>query len=111
LLAEAAVLPEMPNGPFFRFTPQAAQSRFDSICGGSFFSLMVRTVFLFCRAVKTDIPRPGFGRGSRIVCRPDVLEADFEVLGNLICGFFRFMNASLFTTEGFLYEKQLFIII
>src|SRR5208337_5316587 len=68
LLAEPAVLPGIPNGPFFRFTPHADQRRLDRICGDSFLSLMERTVFLFCSAALTVLPRPAVGFGSAIGC-------------------------------------------
>src|SRR5271169_4663191 len=66
LLAEPAVLPGVPNGPFFRFTPHADQRRLDRICSEIFRSPMVRTVFLLRRAASTVLPRPAVGFGSVI---------------------------------------------
>ena len=60
--------PAFPCAPF-RFTPNAAQRRFESICGGSFSALMLRMVFLSCRAASTDLPPSFSGFGSVIGCK------------------------------------------
>src|ERR1039458_8203367 len=64
LLADAAVLPGISNGPFLRFTPYAAQRRFESTCGESFLSLISRIVLLCCNAFDTDVLRPFVDLGS-----------------------------------------------
>src|SRR5208337_967948 len=70
LLAEPAVLPGVPNGPFFRFTPHADQRRLERTCDESFLSPMERTVFLPCSAAPTVLPRPAVGFGSVMGCNP-----------------------------------------
>ena len=56
LLADAAVRPGPLNGSFSLFTPNAAQRRFDSICEGSAFELMLRVVLLALRDANTLLP-------------------------------------------------------
>lgn len=64
LLADAAVLPQIPKGPMLRFTPQAAHSRFDSTCGGSGVALISRWVLRRCSAANTEAPPSCAGRAS-----------------------------------------------
>ena len=64
-----AVLPGFPNDAFSRFTPNAAQRRLDSTCGGSCLALMLRLVFLSHRAASTDLPPSACGFKSVIGCR------------------------------------------
>jgi hypothetical protein len=64
LLADAAVLPGRPNGPFLRFTPPAAQRSSDSTRSGILFPLISRVVFLCHNARITDVPRPRMGAGN-----------------------------------------------
>src|ERR1039457_5475492 len=66
LLADAAVLPGLPNEPSSRFTPKAAQSRFDRICAGSSLVLILRVVLRSLRAARTDLPPSISGLGSAI---------------------------------------------
>src|ERR1035437_1925971 len=74
LLADAAVLPGLPNEPFSRFTPKAAQSRFDRTWAGSSVALILRVVVRSLRAARTDLPPSISGLGSVI---------GFQVLGGL----------------------------
>src|ERR1017187_4633236 len=67
LLADAAVLPGLPNEPFSRFTPNAAQSRSDRICAGSSLVLILRVVLRSLRAARTDFPPSMSGLGS-VIC-------------------------------------------
>src|ERR1039458_7139555 len=66
LLADAAVLPGLPNEPVSRFTPKAAQSRFERTCVGSSLALILRVVFRSLRAARTDLPPSLSGLGSVI---------------------------------------------
>jgi hypothetical protein len=66
LLADAAVLPGIPNGPIVRFTPHAAQRRFESACAERGLSLISRIVFLCFNALSTDVSLPSVGLGNVI---------------------------------------------
>jgi len=66
LLADAAVLPGIPKGPFRRFTPHAAHRRLERVCKGSFLPLISRMVLLSFNALVSDPRGCRAGLGSLI---------------------------------------------
>jgi hypothetical protein len=67
-MADGAVRPAFPLGPTSRFTPNAAQSKLESTCGGSFASPKLRMVCLAASASIRGMPPVFWGGGSATGC-------------------------------------------
>src|SRR4030042_6195053 len=107
LLADGAVLPGLSKTPLSRFTPNAAQRRFESTCTGSFSGLIFRMVFLSARDASTDFPPSFSGRGrsmgaSPSACPlfvrflPDTTPASKVAAGSVFTNVLRFMGSHLY---------------
>jgi hypothetical protein len=70
LLAEAAVRPATPKGPYSRLIPQAAQRRSLNVCGDRASSLNSRTVRRARSASASEPSHSRFGSMSLIASSP-----------------------------------------
>src|ERR1035441_3326782 len=118
LLADAAVLPGLPNEPISRFTPKAAQSKFDRTWAGSSWALILRVVFRSLRAASTDLPPSVSGFGSvmgfrsRVLsglpwAKPEVVLANTVKAGRVFTNVLRFIECSygwVLVSGGFYFQ-------